>query len=140
MGFIFYLSNANGTTSQIQSDGLINITIRKIINIICEDLTTVQEEKIIEYFSFPIRKFAHLSEYFILSILVSLYIQCYKINLNKIIIMSFIICVLYACTDEFHQLFINGRSGEMLDVLIDSIGVILWLVIYYFYRRKGANI
>lgn len=44
-------------------------------------------------------------------------------------IMIFIGCVLYACFDEFYQTFIPGRTGLLQDVLIDSIGIALGLVL-----------
>ena len=31
----------------------------------------------------------------------------------------------YAATDEFHQLFVPGRSGQMTDVMIDSVGCLI---------------
>ena len=50
----------------------------------------------------------------------------------------------YACTDEFHQLFVPGRAGLLSDVLIDSLSAVLGLVVFlllqkfvvWFYRRK----
>ena len=36
---------------------------------------------------------------------------------------------LYACTDEIHQLFIEGRSGEIRDILVDSTGALIGMVL-----------
>lgn len=40
--------------------------------------------------------------------------------------------MLYGCSDEFHQLFVAGRSSRITDVLIDTcgggIGLLLWQV------------
>ena len=33
-----------------------------------------------------------------------------------------LIVIGYACTDEFHQLFVPGRSGQITDVMIDTLG------------------
>lgn len=41
----------------------------------------------------------------------------------------FVIAVVYACSDELHQTFVGGRSGRPLDVLIDSIGIVLAVII-----------
>ena len=52
---------------------------------------------------------------------------------------AFVFCFLYACSDEVHQLFVPGRSGNIIDVGIDSIGSyfgILFFYIYYQLRRK----
>jgi VanZ family protein len=48
---------------------------------------------------------------------------------------SFILCFLYACSDEIHQLYVPGRSGNIKDVFVDSIGISLVLVVYYFKKR-----
>ena len=50
---------------------------------------------------------------------------------------SVMLCFFYACTDEFHQLFVPGRSGEFTDVCLDTVGatfgillvmIIVWIV------------
>ncbi len=70
-----------------------------------------------------LRKFAHASVYFILYMLILNLIyqvkQEYKFTYCMISIM---VCFLYACTDEFHQLFVDGRAGLFSDVLIDTLG------------------
>jgi len=52
----------------------------------------------------------------------------------------------YAATDEFHQLFVPGRSGQVKDVLLDSCGaavgvLILMLVaaLIRFIRKKHGT-
>ena len=40
----------------------------------------------------------------------------------KKILISIGLAFLYACSDEIHQLFVNGRSGEFTDVLLDTCG------------------
>lgn len=37
-------------------------------------------------------------------------------------LLAFLLTVLYAASDEFHQTFIPGRNGTLVDVLIDSLG------------------
>ena len=55
---------------------------------------------------------------------------------KRIYIITIIFCFLYACSDEIHQLFIPGRSGELLDVLIDTTGGILSSFIYTSFRVR----
>ena len=54
-----------------------------------------------------------------------------KINLScfLVIIIPIVVAFVYACSDEFHQLFIDGRSSEFTDVLIDTCGAILGVLI-----------
>jgi VanZ family protein len=41
---------------------------------------------------------------------------------GRALALAFAITVAYACTDEFHQRFVNGRHGAPVDVLIDTLG------------------
>ena len=49
---------------------------------------------------------------------------------KNVLILSILLCILYATTDEIHQIFINGRDGNIKDVLVDSIGIIIGCLIY----------
>ena len=44
-------------------------------------------------------------------------------------IISIVVCFVYACTDEFHQLFVDGRAGLFSDVIIDTIGATISFII-----------
>lgn len=120
---IFVMSNTNGNDSSSQSNFFANI-ILQFININRETLT------------FIIRKAAHMSEYAILALLT--YYALTKIAFNKKIIfqITFSISFLYACSDEFHQLFISGRSGQFTDVLIDSAGCLIMLLFSYLWQKR----
>jgi len=85
--------------------------------------------KLIDKYTFIIRKTAHFSIYLILGILSINLLSSFDIKC--IIAFSGLICFIYACTDEFHQLFIMGRSCEMRDVLIDTLGSFVGILIYY---------
>ena len=53
--------------------------------------------------------------------------------------LAWLLAVLYACTDEFHQSFVLGRHPSVWDVLIfDNFGALisLWVAERYFNRRK----
>jgi VanZ family protein len=43
---------------------------------------------------------------------------------RTISVIGFAAGVLYACSDEIHQLAIDGRSGQWTDVFVDSLGVL----------------
>lgn len=116
MGVIFYFSNMNRDDSDDTSKGL----LYKIVSV-----SNVSDDKIddvVEKYNVVIRKIAHISEYFILSILVYLSLIYSDISINSSIIISIIVCILYSICDEMHQLFV-GRGGQVMDVFIDSIGI-----------------
>ena len=86
-----------------------------------------EKEIIVKNSSFYIRKIAHITEYLILGFLMFNLLKQYSVtNIYYAIGLS----ILYSCTDEFHQLFISGRSGSIRDILIDSIGILIGTYLY----------
>lgn len=116
MCFIFYMSQQTGSDSSSMSNSVLEIVIRFIP--IPEDILTML-----------IRKSAHMFEYFVLFIL--LFIAYYKSQSKYRYLTSYIITVLYACSDEIHQLFIPGRQAAIFDVMIDSFGALIGLLFVY---------
>ena len=135
MALIFAFSNQKDVESSNVSDGFIDRTVVKIYKIFNENITKEKENEIIEKYTYPIRKLAHYTLYFILGILSFLVVKDYSIN-KKLIIYSLLICFLYACSDEFHQLFIIGRSARVLDVMIDTFGSSCSISIFYIFNKK----
>ena len=112
---IYLLSAETGDQSGSLSDGIL-LSIAKLLKI-------SDTKAFVDTFGFFIRKLAHFSEYFILYILTH---ECFKeYNCPKLIVVSVLFCVLYASFDEFHQLFVDGRCGQLSDVVIDSSGGIV---------------
>ncbi|BFT70449.1 VanZ family protein [Paenibacillus sp. P36] len=77
---------------------------------------------VIEFF---IRKAGHVSEFALLTLLWILALLAKRVQVNMALLTSFIISILYAVTDEWHQTFIEGRTGHAIDVVVDSIGALL---------------
>lgn len=71
-----------------------------------------------------IRKTAHMTLYAILAFCAA----CSQIKPSFKKVLLF--CACYACTDEFHQLFIPGRSGEIRDVCIDCLGACIGFLLF----------
>lgn len=91
-----------------------------------------RQERFIEAVDFPVRKTAHATEYAILGMLVLGTIYEGKRHPVYNYGISWLIATGYAATDEFHQLFVPGRSGQIRDVLIDSGGVLTGLIFICF--------
>lgn len=81
---------------------------------------------------FIMRKIAHITEY---AVLTFLFFRASSKNLNyqRAISYSALFSITYALTDEYHQLFVFGRGGNLGDVFMDSIGV--FLAVFLIYRR-----
>ncbi len=134
---IFLFSNQNGEKSQKTSDGLIKNVVNIVYQINNKELTKEKEEQLIESTSLIVRKMAHFTVYFILGIISYFTLKSYQVQ--NIIFYSILICVLYACSDEIHQLFSAGRSGKILDVMIDTSGSILGIYIISKINKKQIN-
>ena len=119
MIFIFFQSSLPADTSQEESD----IIVRFLSRFTDRDA---------EMLSFIVRKMAHFSEYTVLGLFISLTVKEY-FQKGHFYIRHFIISlffgVLYAVSDEIHQRFVPGRSCELRDVLIDTCGVLLGVII-----------
>ncbi len=104
------------------------------------ELTEGEQIKLVSGAEYAVRKVAHISEYFILSALVITALLFNKLNPLKRAGMAVLMSVLYASTDEIHQLFVEGRSGKIADVLVDTIGIIiaagLYLIIVNLIKRR----
>lgn len=87
-----------------------------------------KQEKFIEKINFPIRKGGHFMEYAVLGGL--LYMSFYTCgHIKRRGNVSILVGVLYAGSDEFHQLFVPGRSGQITDVLLDSCGCVVGVLL-----------
>ena len=132
MCLIFYFSNENSTESTNKSRGIINST-----NIVEKyESTEERKEELLETVDVYFRKFAHGLVYLVLSILVCFLVNEYKLDIKKILLIAFIVCFIYSCSDEIHQLYVPGRSGEIRDIIIDNIGSLMGLIIFYLVKVK----
>lgn len=139
MVLIFYFSAQAAPQSSEQSMGIV-----KIIKSFAEKVATSAKNLDISFWENverSLRKLAHGFIYFVLGILaLNFMINC---NVKRKKLMSLGICLLYAISDEVHQLFVPGRSGQISDVFVDFTGSILGVLLFailYFYvcsRRKA---
>lgn len=104
------------------------------------DVSPERMAQLYEVLSFPVRKCAHMTEYTVLYGTLVLAVGGWKQDRIKCLRRAFLLTVLYACTDEFHQLFVPGRAGLVTDVMIDSIGAfVLTVVLSVRYGRSDKD-
>ena len=98
----------------------------KIVEIGNEVLERGLDETEIEVFAdrieYPVRKLAHMTEYFMLAVAVSFPFYVYGLRGFPLMLVAGLICVGFAAGDEYHQSFVAGRGPSVKDVGIDSIG------------------
>ena len=130
MVFIFVMSQVPGEKSSEQSKLVIYAFsfLGIDLNSIWGDLAT-----------YIVRKGAHFTEYFILHILIYRVLIIYY-SRSKALLLGILSVFLYACSDEFHQWFVDGRVAAFKDVLIDTAGGIFSsIVTMCIYKLKNKR-
>ncbi len=137
---IFLFSSQNGDesngTSDVITNRIVNSTIAKeektntlnSENKIDDELKNNKNDEKDEI-SRIVRKLAHFTIYLIGGILIFNFLLTFSENKSKCIIISIFLAMLYAITDEFHQLFVFERSAEIKDVFIDTFGATIGVII-----------
>ena len=121
MVVIFIMSSFPAVDSDKQSGFIINA-----LTTLFPDLAGV------DFLVNIVRKSAHFIEYTVLGFFTA---RGFKLS-KKSPWFSVLASAVYASTDEFHQTFIPGRSGEVGDILIDTAGATLGTLIYWLFNRN----
>ncbi|MFH1667702.1 MAG: VanZ family protein [Candidatus Komeilibacteria bacterium] len=82
------------------------------------------------------KKAAHIFVYTVLGLLITKLLYGYRhwshqegrINVILIVFLSFLVGLVFALSDEYHQTLVPGRNGNVIDVYIDSLGLLLGVV------------
>lgn len=135
MIFIFAFSGQTAADSSALSGGIVDIVAKWLHSFFvwCGNGDRGIDLKIL---TFLIRKAAHAFLYFVLAVLVCRALSPSHDISKRELLIAFGITLLYACSDEIHQLFLDGRSAEIRDVIIDGCGAILGLAVYIFSVRQ----
>ncbi len=129
MMYVIYGFSAQdaGTSGNLSMD--VSVKIVEVGNTILDkDLDEVQIEQYAYQIEHPVRKLAHMTEYFMLAVAVSFPFYVYGLRGFPLMLVAGIICVAFAAGDEYHQSFVAGRGPSVKDVGIDSIGVFLGIL------------
>ena len=130
---IFMFSSENDVESTSRSDGLIIRTTEFVLN---RKLSDKEKELYTSKYVHYVRKAAHFTLYFLLGLFFISFLKEFNLNDKKLLVYTVIFVFLYACSDECHQLFVSGRSGEILDVLIDTTGGFVASILYTCFRIR----
>ncbi len=132
IGFIFWMSTDTFSSQHTSPviDAAVHFLTQKISS---QGMDTINE---------LIRKCAHLTEYFILGLLL---FRAFHLNSTGPVWRSAFfamgIVVLYAASDEFHQSFVSSRTASIIDVGIDSVGGIIaqFASVLWWKRKKPGT-
>ncbi len=145
---IFHLSGMNSNNSNDASTGIVERVISKVLYATNEAGITdshPDEEKLTKaakLINAPLRKVVHATVYFVLALLL-LTISRIIFGSKKYLLsctITILLCFIFAMTDEYHQTFVDGRTGQMMDVMIDTAGACVGILLfssYYLIWRIG---
>ncbi len=128
MIIIFSFSSQDSNESGELSGSITKKVVNIIMNLVDDKIPKEDVIKYSDTLETIIRKCAHGTEYFILSITYCLVFFNLKNTRQRFLHISFLSSFLYAMTDELHQYFIPGRACLLTDVLIDSFGALIGVV------------
>ena len=114
MILIFWFSSAGHEVSSGQSERVVR-SMQYITNISFSETV--------------VRKAAHVFLYFVLGILLTLLVHTYHIRWRSVVLWAVGVACAYAATDETHQLLVGGRSGQVSDVLLDTVAACVGVVV-----------
>lgn len=124
MALIFYFSHQPANESSELSTGITEVIVSAV------EKVAPQSDFIVGNLNHLVRKNAHFFIYFVLGMLL-----IHSLRLNggsgyKRMGLALSICILYAISDEVHQLFVPGRGAQVSDVFIDSAGGFVGIAVY----------
>lgn len=86
------------------------------------DLDEKQYKNFVRFLDIPIRKAAHMAEYALVGMVLSIIVSFYVHSAWKRVVVVICLLTLAGGVDEVHQLFITAREGKWQDVVVDVIG------------------
>lgn len=124
---VFLFSSQSGGDSNHLSKGILE-QIFEIFNVDADPLK-------LDLYNLVLRKIAHFSLYFLLGTGTMGFLLTTSMKVKYSFVLSLLFCILFAATDELHQFLSGTRNGNLLDVLLDSVGALLSILILFFTVR-----
>ncbi len=133
---IYKFSAQNAEKSEKTS----GVVVNRVVNGISKVNKNTKREKIENDVTFWVRKLAHFSIYTMLGFLVMNFCNTFEGAQKKKLLICVFLGMLYAITDEVHQHFVGGRSPEIRDVCIDTLGVLCGSILAMLAKRVYKRI
>lgn len=164
IGFIFYNSSQVGVESTSTTDSFISnvksaikgeeidtisynvdkasvkLSLKSILQTLKDNINSWRNSTRNAKIYYLFRKCAHGFEFFILAFIISLIFAKTDVTRRETIIYTLFVVLLCAVLDEYFQMYIQGRSSSVGDVLIDFTGGIVSVTVFNFIRNIVDNL
>ncbi len=131
MVVIYSFSAQSANESELLSSGITDWTIQ-LLNRVLPNLN-------IETLHLIIRQLAHLIIFLILGVLLLNALNQSDSNERVNFVLALLISLIYAISDEIHQIYVPGRVGQIYDVLVDFLGSLIGIKIFIIYNNFKKN-
>lgn len=129
---VFIFSMSTGAGASTQTNSFVDHFLARFFPEWSRRLTWPARDAIHYY----LRKSAHVIEYAILGALMLRALRRGKPVVRWMLAAAWLLCTCYAATDEFHQIFVPGRTPKVTDVMIDSVGAALGIGMMFLLSRR----
>lgn len=129
MYLIFSFSSQTGSESSTLSNKVTESALIVVDHVMDKGWSEEDIQVRVEKYGFYVRKLAHMTEYCILAITISLPLYVYGLRGFGLLLLAGVLCVGFAATDEYHQTMVANRGPSLRDVGIDSIGALIGIVL-----------
>ena len=141
MVVIFLFSAQTGKDSGDASGRILRLAM-KLIYWNFDAFFPQQQESLLAVWGVIIRKGAHFTEYAVLGALLCNALRTYALSAKLRWLLPVGIGALYAVTDEIHQYFVPERACRLLDMGIDTAGVIfgtaIFMLVVFLWQKKRS--
>ena len=127
---VFIFSNEKATESKVTSR---KVTIAIVQAISGKDIS--DNEELLKNADKIVRKLAHYTLYTVGGVLIISFAYTMDKTKKEKILYSLAFGICFIITDEVHQLFVPGRTGRLLDVGIDTLGIITGILIFLIIKK-----
>ena len=132
MATVFLFSSQSGGESNHLSQGVLE-HILNFFHIQADPLK-------LDWYNLVLRKIAHFSLYFLLGAGAMGFLLTTPLKKKYCFMLSILFCVLFAATDEYHQFLLGTRNGNVMDILLDSMGAMTGVgVVGVWGKRKKSK-
>ncbi len=135
MYVIYRFSDKPAVKSSMQSEGLSLYLVRIAARFI--EIPVESQPELALSIEGYVREAAHFIEYAILFVLVYAALKAFTDSKRIAVYAGLVICFLYGCSDEIHQLFVPGRTCQLVDIVIDTAGAAAAAVVHLIFIRRS---
>jgi VanZ family protein len=121
---IYLLSAQPASVSNSNSKGIVSRVVDTTLKVTKVKITEPQKKELVERINNVAREYMHGVVFLVLGFLVQNAVTVSGARRARAFAISLAICVVYAVSDEVHQLFVPGRAFQTSDLMMDTIGSI----------------